>query len=103
MAFSSGRVYLPFTGFGRARYGRDPRCLPCVSSLVYRRHASHESLFLSVTARTAGFNTVDTGHLTDMSLVMLIVLMVIGFRDSFDVAVLFTLTLRDPQRESCPG
>jgi trk system potassium uptake protein TrkH len=37
-----------------------------------------QSLFLSVTARTAGFNTVETGHLTNMSLVMLIVLMIIG-------------------------
>ncbi|MFV1957926.1 MAG: TrkH family potassium uptake protein [Planctomycetota bacterium] len=37
-----------------------------------------ESFFLSVTARTAGFNTVDTGHLTNMSLLVLLVLMVIG-------------------------
>ena len=37
-----------------------------------------QSFFLSVTARTAGFNTVDTAHLTNMTLVILIVLMVIG-------------------------
>ena len=37
-----------------------------------------QSLFLSVTARTAGFNTVDTAHLTNMTLVILIVLMAIG-------------------------
>jgi trk system potassium uptake protein TrkH len=37
-----------------------------------------QSFFLSVTARTAGFNTVETAHLTNMTLVTLIVLMVIG-------------------------
>jgi len=37
-----------------------------------------ESLFLSVTARTAGFNTVPTGHLTNMTLVFLIFLMLVG-------------------------
>jgi len=37
-----------------------------------------QSFFLSVTARTAGFNTVDTAHLTNMTLVIVIVLMVIG-------------------------
>jgi len=36
------------------------------------------SLFLSVTARTAGFNTLPTGHLTNMTLVFLILLMVVG-------------------------
>ncbi len=37
-----------------------------------------DSLFLSVTARTAGFNTVDTGHLTNMSLLVLVLLMAVG-------------------------
>lgn len=37
-----------------------------------------ESLFLSITARTAGFNTVDTGHLTNMTLLVLMLLMMIG-------------------------
>jgi trk system potassium uptake protein TrkH len=37
-----------------------------------------QSFFLSVTARTAGFNTVEIAHLTNMTLVILIVLMVIG-------------------------
>ncbi|MBN1824835.1 MAG: potassium transporter TrkH [Candidatus Eisenbacteria bacterium] len=37
-----------------------------------------QSLFLSVTARTAGFNTVPTGHLTNMTLVVLGLLMVVG-------------------------
>ena len=37
-----------------------------------------QSFFLSVTARTAGFNTVDVAHLTNMTLVVVIVLMVIG-------------------------
>lgn len=37
-----------------------------------------QSLFLSVTARTAGFNTVEVGHLTNMTLVVVILLMVIG-------------------------
>ena len=37
-----------------------------------------ESLFLSVTARTAGFNTVGTGHLTNMTLLILMLLMMIG-------------------------
>jgi len=36
------------------------------------------SLFLSVTARTAGFNTVATNSLTNTSLLLLIILMVIG-------------------------
>lgn len=36
------------------------------------------SLFHSVSARTAGFNTVDTGRMANDSLFMLIVLMVIG-------------------------
>jgi trk system potassium uptake protein TrkH len=37
-----------------------------------------QSLFLSVTARTAGFNTIETAHLTNMTLVTVIVLMIIG-------------------------
>ncbi|MDH4262224.1 MAG: hypothetical protein OEV78_04170 [Spirochaetia bacterium] len=37
-----------------------------------------ESLFLSVTSRTAGFNTIPTGQLTNMSLLVIIVLMIIG-------------------------
>jgi trk system potassium uptake protein TrkH len=37
-----------------------------------------QSFFLSVTARTAGFNTVEIAHLTNMTLVILIVLMVVG-------------------------
>ena len=36
------------------------------------------ALFLSVTARTAGFNTVATGQLTNLALVTVSVLMVIG-------------------------
>ena len=36
------------------------------------------SLFGSVTARTAGFNTVDTGALTDSSKILTIILMFIG-------------------------
>ena len=37
-----------------------------------------QSCFLSVTARTAGFNTVDTAHLTNMTLVIVIMLMIVG-------------------------
>jgi trk system potassium uptake protein TrkH len=37
-----------------------------------------QSFFLSVTARTAGFNTVEMAHLTNMTLVVVIVLMIIG-------------------------
>ncbi len=37
-----------------------------------------ESLFLSVSSRTAGFNSVDTGQLSTMSLTILILLMIIG-------------------------
>jgi trk system potassium uptake protein TrkH len=37
-----------------------------------------QSFFLSVTARTAGFNTVETAHLTNMTLVIVIVFMIIG-------------------------
>ena len=37
-----------------------------------------ESLFLSVTARTAGFNTIDTSQLTNISLIMLMIFMFIG-------------------------
>ncbi|MBF0143091.1 MAG: hypothetical protein HQL59_06490 [Magnetococcales bacterium] len=37
-----------------------------------------ESLFLSVTSRTAGFNTVDTGLLTGPTLFLVILLMAIG-------------------------
>lgn len=42
------------------------------------REALLPSLFLSVTARTAGFNTIDTGHLTNATLLLLIGLMAIG-------------------------
>ncbi|MCG6950681.1 MAG: Trk family potassium uptake protein [Acidobacteria bacterium] len=37
-----------------------------------------QSLFLSVTARTAGFNTVEIAHLTNMTLMVVVVLMIIG-------------------------
>jgi len=37
-----------------------------------------QPLFLSVTARTAGFNTVDTGALTNMSMLALMLLMFVG-------------------------
>ena len=37
-----------------------------------------QSFFLSVTARTAGFNTVEIAHLTNMTLVIVIILMIIG-------------------------
>ena len=37
-----------------------------------------QSFFLSVTARTAGFNTVEIAHLTNMTLVIVIVLMIVG-------------------------
>lgn len=37
-----------------------------------------QSFFLSVTARTAGFNTVETSHLTNMTLVVLIIFMIVG-------------------------
>jgi len=37
-----------------------------------------ESVFLSITARTAGFNTVDTGALTNGTLLLVILLMTIG-------------------------
>ena len=37
-----------------------------------------QSFFLSITTRTAGFNTVETGHLTNMTLVIVVILMVIG-------------------------
>ena len=37
-----------------------------------------DALFLSVTSRTAGFNTVDTGSLTSASLTILLALMMIG-------------------------
>jgi trk system potassium uptake protein TrkH len=37
-----------------------------------------QSFFLSVTARTAGFNTVETAHLTNMTLVVVIILMIVG-------------------------
>ncbi|NQU43492.1 hypothetical protein HQ520_09410 [bacterium] len=36
------------------------------------------SLFLSITARTAGFNTIDMAHLTNATLLIVIFLMVIG-------------------------
>ncbi|MFC2144278.1 TrkH family potassium uptake protein [Acidobacteriota bacterium] len=37
-----------------------------------------QSFFLSVTTRTAGFNTVEIAHLTNMTLVIVIILMIIG-------------------------
>ncbi len=37
-----------------------------------------KSLFVSVTARTAGFNTIDTGQLTNATLLIVILLMAIG-------------------------
>ena len=37
-----------------------------------------QAFFLSVTTRTAGFNTVETSHLTNMTLVIVIIFMVIG-------------------------
>ena len=37
-----------------------------------------QALFLSVTVRTAGFNTVEIAHLTNMTLVIVVVLMIIG-------------------------
>jgi trk system potassium uptake protein TrkH len=37
-----------------------------------------QSFFLSVTARTAGFNTVETSHLTNMTLVVVMILMIVG-------------------------
>ncbi len=40
--------------------------------------AWHTGLFLSVTARTAGFSTVDVGLLSNPSLLVLVVLMIIG-------------------------
>ncbi|UZP66239.1 potassium transporter TrkH [Desulfovibrio mangrovi] len=36
------------------------------------------SLFQSVTCRTAGFNTLDTGHMTNVSLMIMVFLMFIG-------------------------
>lgn len=38
----------------------------------------HKSLFLSATARTAGFNSVDTAQLTNPSLLILLLLMMVG-------------------------
>ena len=43
-----------------------------------RWEALHTGLFLAVTARTAGFNTIDTGLLSNPSLLVLTVLMIIG-------------------------
>ena len=37
-----------------------------------------DSMFLSITSRTAGFNTVPTGHLTNGTLFVLILLMAVG-------------------------
>ena len=36
------------------------------------------SLFQSITCRTAGFNTVDIGHMTNVSLLIMVILMFIG-------------------------
>lgn len=44
----------------------------------YREEAILTSLFQSVTARTAGFNTLDIGSLTNVSLVVLLFLMFVG-------------------------
>ncbi len=37
-----------------------------------------ESMFMSVTPRTAGFNTIDVGQLTNISIIVTMLLMVIG-------------------------
>lgn len=52
------------------------------------------SLFQSVSARTAGFNTVDIGHMADTSLFVLIVLMVIGGSPGSCAGGIKTTTLR---------
>lgn len=52
------------------------------------------SLFQSVSARTAGFNTVDIGRMTDTSLFVLVVLMVIGGSPGSCAGGIKTTTLR---------
>ncbi|MBN2082840.1 hypothetical protein JW859_11635 [bacterium] len=62
---------------------------------------AHNSLFLAVTSRTAGFNTVSIGQLTNPSLLILILLMLVGGSPgstaggakTTTVAVLFALAL----------
>jgi trk system potassium uptake protein TrkH len=59
-----GCIYLAeFTGPGRNA--------PATTALL-------TSLFQSVTCRTAGFNTLDTGQMTNVSLLVMIILMFIG-------------------------
>lgn len=53
-----------------------------------------QSLFQSVTARTAGFNTMDIGIMTDTSLFILILLMVIGGSPGSCAGGIKTTTLR---------
>jgi trk system potassium uptake protein TrkH len=53
-----------------------------------------QSLFQSVTARTAGFNTMDIGVMTDTSLFVLILLMVIGGSPGSCAGGIKTTTLR---------
>jgi trk system potassium uptake protein TrkH len=53
-----------------------------------------QSLFQSVTARTAGFNTMDIGIMTDTSLFMLILLMFIGGSPGSCAGGIKTTTLR---------
>ena len=56
--------------------------------------AALQSLFQSVTARTAGFNTMDIGIMTDTSLFVLILLMVIGGSPGSCAGGIKTTTLR---------
>jgi trk system potassium uptake protein TrkH len=53
-----------------------------------------QSLFQSVTARTAGFNTMDIGIMTDTSLFIMILLMVIGGSPGSCAGGIKTTTLR---------
>ncbi len=53
-----------------------------------------QSLFQSVTARTAGFNTMDIGIMTDTSLFILILLMVVGGSPGSCAGGIKTTTLR---------
>lgn len=53
-----------------------------------------QSLFQSVTARTAGFNTMDIGIMTDTSLFVLILLMVVGGSPGSCAGGVKTTTLR---------
>ncbi len=56
--------------------------------------AALQSLFQSVTARTAGFSTMDIGIMTDTSLFVLILLMVIGGSPGSCAGGIKTTTLR---------